>query len=254
MKINKRLVLSIASIAGTVVTTVLAFKSGTEAERILAECENRDDMTLLEKAKKVAPACVAPAVSLVATLAFEVMAHKSGTSAIVAAGVAGAAAAKKKLGRYIDATKEVVGKEKEAEIRAQVSKPETKGIYAIETPKLFHIDWLGKGRDIFFEATTADVLLGLAYINRLICDPNAGCGIATVSDFLEYVGHPELCNDATSRAGWQMDILACECGSYWIDSSIPKDKSGQYYNILLEWYPNVDIQQYLYEMEEQGIV
>lgn len=255
MKVDRRLIFTIAAMGGAVLTAVLSAKAGAKAERILAECEDRDQLSGLQKAKKTAKVYIPAVAACTGTIILQEMAHGAGTAALAVAAAA-AAEVKDKFDRYVKATEETVGAGAERDIRIKASEKKRSGSgINYESQHTFCIEWLGKGKPIYFESSLATVFEGLSYINRLVLDSNfGGGGVASISDFLERIGHPELCIEDTDKAGWQIDILAADCGAYWIDSNVVKRIDEDVYDILLDWYPNYDIQAYIAEMEEKGII
>ena len=265
MKVDKRLILTAASCAGTVITAVLAARGGAKCDRILQNMPA--DASTFDKVKAGAPVYIWAAAAGAATIACNIASHQVGT-AIIASGAATIATLSSKLGgarmsakEYMDKAKEVLGKEKEMEIRKELAKPAIHPSIGKdgEVLRTFKIDWLGHTvNPICFEASMATVLEAMMLLNQFIFDPTAqytrgGAWGASVSDFLVAVQHPELCTDKTDKAGWYAPILAAECDAYWLGSAIEPNDDGSY-TIFLDWYPSLDIESYVEMCEREGII
>lgn len=257
MKVNKRLIFTIAAVGGTVATAVLSAIGGTKAERILAAndglngSKDSNCMTLWEKAKAVWFVYIPAGLVTGVTIAMIVLGHEEGTTAIAAAGAA-AVAIKNRFDKYREAAKEAGV---DADLVVKASKPKVSDdILDYEARHTFCIDWLENTEPIYFETTLGEYLSAMATINRQLVDLTVGDGLATVSDFLSAVGCSDLITERTDKAGWQADVLAIECDAYWIDSWLDKRPGEDIYDVRLAWYPNYDLQQAIDEMEGEGLL
>lgn len=256
MKMNRHLIMALATGAGLVASVVLAFKAGMKAEEILKEEDPDGELNLLQKAKKVAPT-VLPAAGAMALTGAGLVAEFTGREKEFKA----AERTIKKLGDSKDRIKKdfegyretltkTDGKEKDVEIAMATASP------AIDTTNeathVFEIDWLGDDKQpIRFETSFKRLYDGLNSINEYIVDYiHQDRDYAVVSDLFDGMGKPELKDDDTDAAGWSSPVMASECDAYWIDWRF-KTK-GDVIEIKPSVYPNFNVEQYVAELEARG--
>lgn len=256
MKIKASTVLSIISFVGVVVTGILAAKGGKEAQKIEDEMEQHAlDYVDKKDIRKATWKCYIPAVaSGIITLGCGAYAKRLDTKEILKlTGAVGLLTSKLErvvgdFAAYRDATTEMVGAEKEAEIRAKAAEGLVKdSLSGMEEKKYkWMIDWVN-GKPIFFEATPMQVEHALTEINRKLArmrDDTLTINEPTVSDFFYEIGHPELANNDTDTACWDVDEC-CELHSWWVDFEKIAygrqdftDDEVEYFKIEATPYPN----------------
>lgn len=251
MKIKASTILSIISFVGVAVTAVLAAKGGKEAQKIEDEMEQHAlDYVDKKDIRKATWKCYIPAlVSGIVTIGCGAYAKRLDTKEIVkltgALGVASTQLDKvlRDFGAYRDATTEMVGAEKEAEIRAKAAEGLVKdSLSGMEEKKYTYcIKWID-GKPMFFEATPSQVLKGMYELNRKLNDPNDLDPV--VSDFFYTIGCPEMVNKDTDAACWDLDECY-EMDTWWIHFDIiPYGRqdftyqTAEYYEITISMYPN----------------
>lgn len=224
---NARTVFKVLALVGVPVTGYLASRgAGIKAKMIK---EQGVPVTRREKIKDFAiaygPAIAAGAV----TMGSICMSDKLATKAIaVATATATTAVAKKdvlkgQFDKYRGVVKEELGDEKDIEFMSKASKVELDSDG--EVLHWFEIHWLDH-KPIRFRATKDKVRAACDAINRELFDYREGCGIATVSQFLDHVGYGHLATKDTDEAGWNNELLYCDCDCYWLDFYIhPKGES-----------------------------
>lgn len=273
MKLNKRLIFTIASCAGTVITAVLAVKGGVKAGRTLEAKERQYHpfqykVSTKEAAETTIRCCIPAAIAGAATVGCTIMSHRYST-ALLAVGSTTIAywrhlydESRAEFDHYSNAVKKEVGEDSERDIRMAASKviraeDEIIGMRMEceneETKARFYIDWLGEGKEFYVSSSLIQFERAMTQINRNLIDPDAGTGhIATVSDFLSEMGHPEMCTEETDNRGWEIDILEQQCGAHWISPKLRMREDGSI-RVYLNWYPNVDISEYLDKLERGDI-
>lgn len=283
-KIKLSTVLSIAAGAGVVVTGFLAARGGKKAVEMeidsfnsklaekkqvfygadlsLDDWKEATDRVIEEAADEASKECstkkwkcyIPAIISGVVTLGCGAYAKRLDTKEIIKlTGALGVATSQlnrvlRDFGAYREAVVDEVGPEKEAEIRTKAAEGLVKSsLSGMEEKKyVWMIDWVN-GKPIFFEATPMQVDHALTAINRKLArmrDDTLTIDEPTVSDFLYEVGHPELVNNGTDTACWDVDEC-CELQSWWVDfETIPygrqdfTDGQSEYYQIMPTPYPN----------------
>ena len=212
-----RTVFKVLAIAGVPATAYLAARGGRlKAERIM-EKGNPDSRkeAAVQNVKAYGPAAVAGA----ATIASIVLCDYFGGKEIAAAGAlaAGVAANKNRLKeqfeKYRGVVKEEDGEARDIDIMQKAS--EVKFSDDGEVVHTYRIDWVDE--PIYFESTAKNVGTGLSKINKELIDLVQGLGLVTVSDALNFLGHPELRTQKTDRAGWEMYLMNLVYDSYFIE-------------------------------------
>ena len=267
MKINKFLILAVASGAGVLASAVLAFKAGTKASEILAEQDPDGEMTLVQKAKVVAPT-VLPAAGAVALTGAGIVAQFTGrerefrkVSNMLETANQRKEQVKKNFTKYRDTLTELEGKEKDVAVVAKAAQPTI--LPDGDDGELKHrwkIDWLGEGKEIYLDASMLEIQQGVERVNRILVDPyfpSEHTFEPRVSDFLKAIGHEEYCNTDTDEAGWNIETLNAECDACWVDFDMMRtiEPDGKIiYELIPVWYPNFSISQYVREAEARGII
>lgn len=266
MKLNKRLIFTIVSCAGTVITAVLAAKGGAEAGKEITERERFRHETIpqSERIATVAKHCVPAMVAGATTIGMIVTSHRYSAALLAASSTTVAYwrhlydESRAEFDHYSKAVKAEVGEDSERELRMAASRViraedeiirMRKECENEETEARFYIDWLGEGKEFYISSSLIQFERAMTQINRNLIDPEAGTGhIATVSDFLNDMGHPEMCTEETDNRGWEIDILEQQCGAHWISPKLRMREDGSI-RVFLNWYPNVDISEYLDRLE-----
>ena len=246
-KIKWSLILTGINAVGVVVTAILSAKAGMEFEKFR-------DGDIREKAEVAGPAVVAGAVTIAAGIAAHGIDAKTiaGLSATVAMG----ANRLKALNAAID---EKYSKEEAADIRmkaAEKSLEENCKEVVGDPERLFCFRY--GNENIYFRSTTPKVMQACMQVNREIFDFSVGCGIATVSDLLTWVDHPELKTKKTDKAGWCLDILNIDCDCYYLEFFISPAKKlyhGEQVNVIeAVWDPLKDFQKTYDEYIKEGLL
>lgn len=263
MKMNRHLIMVLATGAGLVASVVLAFKAGMKAEEILKEEDPDGELNILQKAKRVAPT-VLPAAGAMALTGAGLVAEFTGREKEFKA----AERTIKKLGDSKDRIKKdfegyretlakTDGKEKDVEI---VQKTAASGIDDDdETTHIFQIDWFGDDKPpIRFEASYKTLYDGLNNMNKYIVDDiNRDRDYATVSDMFIGMKMPGLIDNDTDDAGWSAPVMVSPaCEAYWITFTfVELEEAGNpnpVIDIIPNVYPNFNVEQYVDELAARG--
>ena len=252
MRIRLSTILTGISVVGVVVTGYLSAKGGEAAAKAKQDLE---EFSLGDPDKKVvrrivvrcyAKAAVAGAVTIGAMVGANII---DGKTIATLGGALGLATTqldrvKDEFNTYQNAVADEVGEEKEAEIRRNICNKVVRdsvtgmeeGVYT------FHIDWTGV--DIFFDNKLSEIIDGEATVNKILWDCNDirnDDGLASVSDFLRAINHPELVTKETDEIGWDGVELVNGYCVYWLKWGKPKPQmtpEGKvYYDIQVEWTP-----------------
>lgn len=263
MKIKASTILSIISFVGVAVTAVLAAKGGKEAQKIEDEMEQHAlDYVDKKDIRKATWKCYIPAiVSGVVTIGCGAYAKRLDTKEIVKlTGAVGLLTTRlEKLGTSFNDYRHIVadeiGVDKEAELAQKLQEEREKNVRNDKTYD-FHIDWLGPGKDIYFNRSMADVKDALTNINlRMVdhYDPHWGC--PTMSDFLRDLSLYEFITDETDRLCWDAGVLEEE-EVPWVFNDIRgyDEKYPCYYDIWLSYLPKGSAYTDNYNMEHRGIL
>lgn len=267
MKLNKHVVMVALTGVGVITSVVLSFRAGMRAQKVLEELDNGDAFdkpNMLQKAvivgKEALPAMASMAATGVTMYAeftgrekelgkiktklekaneFADLAVKKGNQTV------------KHFNQYRGAVREIDGKEKDIEYSQKAAELHLDENGNKRCP--FVIDWI-EGEEIRFEESLFNVEKALTEVNRYLLDPNVrSWGTVTVSDFLEFLGHPELKTEKTDKAGWDASVLAADCGCYWLDF-YPMEGDDGVWSIETPWYPNSNIQKYIEELADEGVI
>lgn len=259
-----RYIFKAVAIIGVPATGYLAALGGkTKAEKILKgePYETKKEKVILN-AKSYGPA-VAAGIVTVGSIA---LTDYFGSKELAAAGALTVGAIlkkdkiKKQFEKYRGVVKQEDGEKRDSDILKKASEVTLND--EGEVVHTYRIDWLGKGKPIYFQSTEKDVEHGLNQINRSLCDFSQGWGIATVSDALNFLGHKELANHDSDIAGWCYDLLNVECECYWLDFMVDyahtfigyDDEDPNVRVILVDWDPYPDLQKAINKGQEIGII
>lgn len=255
-------IFKVVAIAGVPVTSFLAARGGkTKAERLLKgeKYETGKDKFVLN-AKAYGPAVAAGAVTVTSIVLSDYFGGKELAAATaLAAGVAARKdQIKQQFEKYRDVVKEEDGKERDVDILKKASEVEISGDG--EVVHTYRIDWIDE--PIYFESTAKDVGAGLSKINKGLLDLAYGLGLVTVSDALNFLGHPELRNHKTDIAGWELNLMNVVYDSYFVEfdditageSAWYKDEDPNVHVIVAHVEPEPDLQMALKEAQEIGII
>ena len=250
-----RIIFKILSLVSIPVTGYLAAKGAEryDSEMMTLYMEKDEvDITRKDKVKAAlkayGPAAGAAVAGIVSIIAMDRLWAKEllSAGALVAAG-------KKKLdeqaamGRaYREATLEAVGPEKEAEIREDAARryicqTNIGGEPTDETIHTFVInDWIKKGSQIRFNAPMVNVMDAFCETNRELFDNNSGCGMASISDFLSFIGGEAASwiSSITDGWGWN-DCALVDADLMWVPFSFYKvPNEPDTYQIITTVFPN----------------
>lgn len=268
MKLTKHVILALAAGAGVVTSVVLAFRAGRRCDEILEQLDD-EGAGFIKKAKVVAKE-TAPAAGAMLLTGAAIAAEFTGREKEFKALTAKAERIKNRadkavesFGEYRKTLTKIDGSEKDAEVIAEITKPEL--LPDGSDGELVHHwkldDWI-PGQSLEFDASMMSVVNGMSELNRILTSgylDDQGIvqhsGQPVVSDFLDAINHPELCNNLTDAAGWNLVVMQQVCGRFWIDYTAHRTVSPDgkvTYSLDLGEYPNYDIEETVQELEASG--
>lgn len=212
-------VLTILGAVGVIVSCVLTAKETPKAVRLLEEKENP---SLSEKVKTVAPAYLPAAISATASIACILGANhfsKKEIASLASLYLLGQGAYTK----YKDKVKEVIGKDGEVKIRDFLANEKVKDVTIPEETILFYEEF----SETYFFSTIEYVHEAEYELNRDFVND----GFALLNTYLNYLGIEKP--DFGYRMGWTHDEGE-ELGYNWIDivlHPVTRDDGKQYYVI-----------------------
>ena len=225
---NARTIFKIIAVAGVPVTGYLSARGTmTKAEYIK---KNGTPQTKKEKVKDNVRAYWPAAVSGAVTIGSILLADGLAAKEIAAAtGIATAAVAKKdvikgQFEKYRNVVKEDAGAEKDIQYMAKAAEVELDDDG--EVVHTFKLYWLDK--PIIFESTMDKVQSAINNLNKRLVDYKEGPGYATVTDFLNMVGHPELATNQSNTFGWDFEALVDNCDCYYLDFLVYKEADSMF--------------------------
>lgn len=252
-----KLVFKALAITGVPVTAYLAARGGkTKAERIL----NGEENTVILNAKSYGPAAAVGAATIASIFALDYFGGKelAAAGALTAAAVANKDRIKAQFEKYREVVKEEDGEKRDVDIFTKASQVrfDDDG----ETVHLYRLDWVKD--PIYFESTSKKVAEGLSRINKELVDYSTGWGVVTVSDALNFFGHPELRTPDTDKAGWDIELLHVDYDCYYIDwheilageSPWYKDENPNVHVIVTPVDPEIDLQWAIDQAQKDGVI
>lgn len=240
IKRSAPVILTCASVAGVVGTTILAAKATPKAIKLLEKAENekQEPLTVIEKVKFAGPAYIPTAVvglsTVVCIVGINVLSKRQ------QAGIASAyALLDSSFKEYKKKIADIYGKEGDEKIREEIAKDNCKNVIKNKSEKsvLFYDEFSKR----YFESTLYKVQQAEYYLNRDLTLRD----YAYLNEFYELLDIPGI--DAGWTLGWSVGACLDMYWQNWIDfnhKKVKMDDGTECIHITMFQEPIIDFENY----------